>query len=1724
MSAQPYPGTPAVINGNGAVAHVMRHVCGGVIGYPITPSTEISELYEAARAEGGLNVWGRHPFFFEPEGEHSAQSGALGAALTGGQYISNASSSQGILYAMESHYVTVGKKIGGFVLQVAARVVSKHSLNVMAGHDDVYALLPSGYTILFGSSPQEAADLAAIAYRTSALSLIPVTNAMDGFTTSHMLSEVLLPEPELLRDYLGDPAGRIPCPTVAQELLFGAKGRVFQLGQYLERHAAEIREDDARALRAHLDAAADAVEADDDGDLLDGTLPWLPEELHGQWRRQWTGAYARGTRELVPALVDVHNPGVTGPVQNQPDFQAGAVDHRTHFAADVPALARRAMAEYGDLTGRRYSPLHTYDCDDADYVMVGLGSITDDVRAVLPHLRAQGLKVGVVSVKLLQPFPEAELVEALRGRTAVTVLERSDTTALTDLVTSALFKARANADAAAGTEGATADGVTPALRHPHLPALERMPRLTTAIFGLGGHDVQPRHLVAAFQNMADGDGAPLVYLGSQFFAEDPAPHMAEVQDRLRAAYPDTELMALRTGPNPVLLPPSALRIRFHSVGGYGTIATGKLLTDILAGVLGMHSKSAPKYGSEKSGAPTNYYITLSPEPVLISNAELEDVEIVISPDHKAFVHTNPLKGLARGGTFILQSDLAPEEVWRELPRHARRTIREREIRFLVVDAFRVAKKHAPTPELETRMMGIAFVGAVAGHVDRVTGGAVPEVIAEKVRAQIAKKFGGKGEAVVEGNMAVIREGMAATIPIDYDAPAFVAIDAEAAPRTVRTVALSAAMCPATTTPRPSALFDPAYYEDLAARPFREGTIGESPVLPGAGLFMPSGTGAAKDKGVFRRSVPVFDPTSCTGCLECALVCPDVAIPNTVHEIHDLLLAGIAPLEVTEAQRATLRAQVPGLAARVREAYRQDRTYRPFHEVVAEQAAGLDVDQPGFARTVDALVSRLALYPVARPRPFFDAMEKDVPGTGGLFTATIDPWKCTGCLQCVQVCGPGALTEAVQDADVLATLEDRFEIMTTLPNTPRRFVEGSTTPDGDLKRLMLDHENFYATTGGHGACRGCGEVTAIRLVTSMSHALGEERRRAHRRELDALVTELRTKLASLGGAGTAGAAGDGAAALAARRARITEAIDTLEGRLFLYEGGPTGNGPASTVVANSTGCSSVYSSTMPFNQYLDPWVNSLFQDAQPLAKGIFEGISAQAVPAVRALRTARLELADAYDPARHDAELRVLSWSGFTPDELALLPTVLTIGGDGASYDIGFGAMSRVLASDTPVKMMVLNSGAYSNTGGQASTASYTGQDSDLARFGSAHDGKHEGRKELALLASFHPNVYACATSTALYGHFLKASMELLTYGDGPAVMDVYTPCGTENGIPEDASNARSRLAVESRMAPVFVHDPRRGSTLHDWFSLDGNPDVDSTWTTSTLQYVDDEGRAQLMTTPLTPAEFALGEARFTKHFRRLDPAREADAVPVDEYVELPPDRRAGKVPFVHATDDDRRLIKVACSSSVVALVEDRRRYWQTLQYLAGRHEAQLTALHRGDLAALQAAYDEAVTARETSLDDIARAMTELATAAPGAAGAGGLGGLGAGLGAGGLAMAGAAGAGAARAGAARAGAARAGAAGAAAAGPGAAAAAPGAVATMDLPFFLDPADQALCNDCGTCYQELPQFFEKTTAIIDGEVRTVARMIPGSLEGVEITPELQRRIDRVKATCDGEIIR
>ena len=480
-------------------------------------------------------------------------------------------------------------------------------------------------------------------------------------------------------------------------------------------------------------------------------------------------------------------------------------------------------------------------------------------------------------------------------------------------------------------------------------------------------------------------------------------------------------------------------------------------------------------------------------------------------------------------------------------------------------------------------------------------------------------------------MAVIHDGLEATQKVEYNDPEFGQSEEGAQRSSDRTVLISANMCRAGRSPATEGFLDAEYFEDVMAASFRDGTIAEAPVMPGAGLFLPAGSAAFKDKGLFRRNVPEFIADLCTGCMECALVCPDAAIPNTVHDIHDLLLTAIRQLDIAETQREALRGQVHALADAAREVYRREKEPRPFHEIVAEAAGELDIDNPVLRSHLGKLANALTAFPVAKTRPFFDAMEKALPGSGGLFSAAIDPWKCTGCLECVDVCGPHALVERQQDAALLETLQARFDFLSRTPNTPARFFEGAIKPDGDTKRLMLDRNNYYATTGGHGACRGCGEVTAIRLVTGANHAIHDKRRKEHIREVESLIERLNAKLPSV----------QNTERDPKRRERIAQTIATLEKRLYLLESGPRGHGPASAVIANATGCSSVYASTFPFNPYNDPWVNSLFQDTPAVAKGLFEGLSAEASGDIRALRIAKLDLDDEYDPEAHDRYFRAV---------------------------------------------------------------------------------------------------------------------------------------------------------------------------------------------------------------------------------------------------------------------------------------------------------------------------------------------------------------------------------------------------------------------------------------------------------------------------------------------------
>ena len=142
----------------------------------------------------------------------------------------------------------------------------------------------------------------------------------------------------------------------------------------------------------------------------------------------------------------------------------------------------------------------------------------------------------------------------------------------------------------------------------------------------------------------------------------------------------------------------------------------------------------------------------------------------------------------------------------------------------------------------------------------------------------------------------------------------------------------------------------------------------------------------------------------------------------------------------------------------------------------------------------------------------------------------------------------------------------------------------------------------------------------------------------------------------------------------------------------------------------------------------------------------------------------------------------------------------------------------------------------------------------MAASGQAPAGKVERRKELGLLCALHPRVFVAQTTPAHVNHFYRAITEANAF-PGPAVVIAYAPCMPEHGIADDQAAHQSRLAVESRAFPLFVHDPRKGEKLSERFDLKGNPASKEDW------FVNPKTNE-----PVDFVAFAKTEGRFRKHF------------------------------------------------------------------------------------------------------------------------------------------------------------------------------------------------------------------------------------------------------------------
>jgi pyruvate-ferredoxin/flavodoxin oxidoreductase len=399
--------------------------------------------------------------------------------------------------------------------------------------------------------------------------------------------------------------------------------------------------------------------------------------------------------------------------------------------------------------------------------------------------------------------------------------------------------------------------------------------------------------------------------------------------------------------------------------------------------------------------------------------------------------------------------------------------------------------------------------------------------------------------------------------------------------------------------------------------------------------------------------------------------------------------------------------------------------------------------------------------------------------------------------------------------------------------------------------------------------------------------------------------------------------------------VTQLLTKLRHLHWQYTQGTTGTGRSRMGMINSTGCTSVWGSTFPFNPYPFPWANHLFQDSASMAMGVFEGHMAKMADGFKAVRMAELELEGKYNEEEQKGFFTYFNWRHFNDDELHLCPPVVAVGGDGAMYDIGFQNLSRMMMSGKPIKVFILDTQVYSNTGGQACTSGFTGQVSDMAQFGKAFQGKEEIRKEIGLIAMAHRTTYVMQGAVSHVSHLIESFIEGLN-SRRPALFNVYSPCMPEHGIGDDTSDHQSRMAVESRAYPIFRYNPDAGVTAEECFELEGNPDLEENWLTYPLAYEDEDGNPGSIDVPLTFADFAVTEGRFRKQFRTAprDTWNE-NMVPLAEFLELEPEDREDLFPYIWFVDRNNRLLRVIPAQPVVLACEERLAFWKMLKGLAG---------------------------------------------------------------------------------------------------------------------------------------------------------------------------------------------
>ena len=493
------------------------------------------------------------------------------------------------------------------------------------------------------------------------------------------------------------------------------------------------------------------------------------------------------------------NPVIRGTAQN-PDIYFQTREAVNTYYNALPAIVEDYMGEISKITGREYHLFNYYGAEDAEDIIIVMGSASETVRTVVDKLNAEGKKVGVLVVHLYRPFSVEHFMGAIpQSVKRIAVLDRTK------------------------EPGAFGEPLYLDVRAAFY-ASERKPLIIGGRYGLGSKDLLPGDIVAVFDNLAS--------------AEPKNNFTISITD-------DVTNTSLPCVAGVDVTPAGTKGCKFWGLGSDGTVGANKSAIKIIGDHTDMYAQGYFSYDSKKSGGVTVSHLRFGHTPIMAPY--LIDAADFVAVHNQSYVHKYDVTaGLKNGGTFLLNCNWSVEDLDAQLPGQLKRYIAKNDIKFYIIDAVKIAQEIGLGGRINMIMQSAFFkLADIIPLADAV----------KYLKDAVEHSYGKKGQNIVDMNNAAIDKGIDAIVAVDVPAAWAEAGDAASETATGNEFVDKLLV--------PMNKLEGDKLPVSAFKDYADGTF-------------PSGTAAYEKRGI-AIDVPEWQMDTCIQCNQCAFVCPHAAI-------------------------------------------------------------------------------------------------------------------------------------------------------------------------------------------------------------------------------------------------------------------------------------------------------------------------------------------------------------------------------------------------------------------------------------------------------------------------------------------------------------------------------------------------------------------------------------------------------------------------------------------------------------------------------------------------------------------------------------------------------------------------------------------------------------------------------------------------------------------------------